>query len=139
MKSLAVTEVSVNRLYKPLVFLILTFFLFSCKKDGDKTNTSFLKGYWSYLNGAEAYYDGVSNYAKGTKVPSNNAGFNFVVGENYWQNLHQTSDTTWNLDHIVRTSNGLKTYNATTFKKMDENTIMSTITGYGTETLTRRP
>lgn len=139
MNSLLVTEVSVNRLYKPLFFFILIIFLFSCKKNSGETNTSFLRGYWTYLNGAEAYYDGVSNYAKGTKVPSNNVGFNFVVGENYWQNLQQTSDTTWNLDHIVRTSNGLKTYNATTFKKMDKNTIISTISGYGTETLTRRP
>ena len=136
MKSFLIKEVSLKR---SLIFFILMIFVFSCKKDTTETNTNFLKGYWTYLNGAEAYYDGVSDYAKGTKVPSNNAGFNFVVGEDYWQDLQKTSDTTWILNHIVRTSNGLKTYNPTTFKKMNNNTILSTISGYGTETLTKKP
>ena len=138
MKSFLIKEVSLNRLYKFLIFFIFITLVFSCKKDSTEANTNFLKGYWTYLNGAEAYYDGVSNYAKGTKVPSNNAGYNFVVGEDYWQDLQQTSDTTWTLNHIVRTSNGMKTYNPTTFKRMNDNTITSTISGYGTETLTRR-
>jgi hypothetical protein len=139
MKTSLIKDVRLNRRCTSLMFFILIIFAFSCKKNGSETNTSFLKGYWSYLNGAEVYYDGVSNYAKGTKVPSDNTGFNFVVGEKYWQNLQQTSDTTWSLDHIVRTSNGLKTYNPTTFKKIDQHTILSTISGYGTETLTRKP
>ena len=139
MKTSLIIDIRLNRFFKCLVFFVLMVLVFSCSKDGCKTNTSFLKGYWTYLNGAEVYYDGVSNYAKGTKVPSDNTGFDFVVGENYWQNLQQTSDTTWSLDHIVRTSNGMKTYNPTTFKKMDDHTIMSNISGYGSETLTRKP
>ncbi len=138
MKPLLISEAGLNRLFKSFVFFVLMVFAFSCKKDGGETNTNFLKGYWTYLNGAEAYYDGVSDYAKGTKVPADNTGFDFVVGENYWQDLRKTSDTTWTLNHIVRTSNGQRTYNATTFKKTGDNTIMSTISGYGNETLTRR-
>ena len=139
MKPLLTGEAGLNRLFTFLVFFILIVSIFSCKKDSTETNTNFLKGYWTYLNGAECYYDGVSNYAKGTKVPSDNTGFDFVVDEDYWRNLKKTSDTTWSLNHIVRTSNGLKTYNATTFKKTSANTITSNISGYGAETLTRKP
>ena len=124
-------------LFKLLIFAAFTTFVFSCKKNSTAANTSFLKGYWSYLNGAEAYYDGVNNYAKGTKVPSNNVGYDFVVGEDYWEDLQQTSDTTWLLNHIVRTIDGMKTYHPTTFKKTSDNTILSTISGYGSETITK--
>lgn len=78
MKTSLIRNVSLNRLFKCLVFFVLMVFIFSCKKDGGETNTSFLKGYWTYLNGAEVYYDGVSNYAKGTKVPSDNTGFDLL-------------------------------------------------------------
>lgn len=126
-------------LYKPLIFFSCIIFIFSCSKNGTDSNTSFLKGYWSYQNGAEAYYDGINNYAKGTKVPSNNVGYHFVVGEDYWEDLQQTSDTTWSLNHIVRTKDGKKTYHPTTFKRTSDNTILSTISGYGSETLTKEP
>ena len=137
MKTLLIRKMSLNGLYKSLIFFILVIFMFSCTKD--TANKNFLEGYWTYLNGAEAYYDGVSDSAKGTKVPANNVGFNFVVGENYWQNLRKTSDTTWTLDHIVRTMNGMKSYNPTTFKRMNDNKIIANISGYGIDTLTKRP
>ena len=138
MKILLNRKVSLNNLGKSLI-LILIIFLFSCTKNIADTKKGFLKGYWTYLNGAEAYYDGVSDSAKGTKVPTNNVGFNFIVGENYWENLKKTSDTTWVLDHIVRTMNGMKSYNHTTFKRINDKRIIANISGYGIDTLTKRP
>ncbi len=131
--------ISLNSLFKSLLFFMLMVSVFSCKKDSAETNGNFLKGYWIYLNGAQVYYDGTSDSAIGTKVPDNNVGFDFVVGENYWQDLKKTSDTTWVLDHIVRLNNGTKTYNPTTFKKMNNNIIVANISGYGRDTLTKKP
>lgn len=122
-----------------LCFAVLTFGIVACGKDKTPSETSFLKGTWVYPNGAEAYYDGTSVNAQGTKVPTNNVGFNFVVGENYWENVQTTSSTTWSLNHILRTSGGTKSYVSTTFTKVDNNTIQASITGYGTETLVKRP
>jgi hypothetical protein len=139
MKTLLVPEVSLKMLYKFLIFFILIGFISSCTKDSTNIDQNFLKGYWTYLNGAEAYYDGVSDSAIGTKVPTNNVGFDFVVGEKYWKNLRKISDTTWSLNHIVRTMNGMKSYNHTTFKRMKDNRILANISGYGTDTLTKRP
>jgi hypothetical protein len=98
---------------------------------------NFLKGYWKYSNGAIAYYDGLGTNAKGTEVPDDNEGYNFVIGENYWQNLQQTSDSTWVLDHILRSNNGSVMYNSATFTKVDDNSIRSQISGFGTEILKR--
>ena len=138
MKTVFIREPGLSLLCKSLIFFILIAFIFSCTKNTADTNKNFLKGYWTYLNGAEAYYDGVSDSAKGTKVPVNNVGFDFVVGENYWENLKKTSDSTWVLNHSVRTINGLKSYNRTTFKRMKDNRILAKISSYGTDTLTKR-
>jgi hypothetical protein len=137
MKTL-IREISLSGLFKSLIVFWLIIFMFSCSKTAG-TNKNFLQGYWTYLNGAETYYDGVSDSAKGTKVPTNNVGFNFVVSENYWQDLRKTSDSTWVLNHIVRTMNGVKSYNRTTFKRMHDNRILANISAYGTDTLTKRP
>ena len=139
MKTVFIREPGLSLLCKSLIFFILIAFIFSCTKNTADTNKNFLKGYWTYLNGAEAYYDGVSDSAIGTKVPTNNVGFDFVVGEKYWKNLRKISDTTWVLNHIVRTMNGMKSYNHTTFKRMKDNRILANISGYGTDTLTKRP
>jgi hypothetical protein len=139
MKTLFIREVSLNKIYRVLFFFGLIISISSCSKNSADINENFLQGHWTYLNGAEAYYDGVSDSAMGTKVPANNVGFDFVVGENYWQHLRKTSDTTWVLNHIVRTINGLKSYNHTTFKRMNDNRILANISAYGTDTLTKRP
>lgn len=62
---------------------LLAFGLMNCKKKKDPAPDpyAFLKGTWRYANGAECMYDAATKTAKGTKVPTNNAQFKFVVGD----------------------------------------------------------
>jgi len=100
-------------------------------------HNNFLKGYWNYANGAQAFYDGVSNYAKGTKVPINNC-YQFVVGEDYWENLKSTANNTWSVNQIVRyCPTGTRVYTPTIFTKVNDSTIRLQNSLLGTEYLIR--
>ena len=107
------------------------------KTSNNSDQNNFLKGHWDYANGAQAFYDGVSNYAKGTKVPKNNC-YHFVLGENYWKNLKSTGNNTWSVSQIVRyCPTGKKVYSPTIFTKVNDSTIRLQNSLLGTEYLVR--
>jgi|SRR5690606_27092835 len=126
-----------------LAFIISAFCMISCSKSDEaagNANNEKLKGYWLYENGAECYYDGTSNLAKGTKVPDDNSCWKFEIGENYWQNLTYSQDNTWTLDHILRwCPDGTKTYNDATITLVNDTTIEAQIEGHGLEVLHKQP
>ena len=142
MKTKQKTIVRLNILF--LLLMVSACYL-GCKKNKQNLKptenaSTFLKGYWNYSNGAQAFYDGTSSFAQGTKVPTSNNCFNFVIGENYWQNLQLTGNYTWNLNHIIRyCPSGTKIYSSSTFTKIDEKTIKFENGILGTEYLTKQP
>ena len=98
---------------------------------------NFLKGYWNYGNGAQAYYDGVGDSAIGIKVPTNNC-YHFVLGEDYWKNLKSTGNNTWSVSQIVRyCPTGARVYEPTIFTKVNDSTIRLQNSLLGTEYLVR--
>jgi hypothetical protein len=109
-----------------LLLSVLAMALQHCKKATDPAPDpyAFLKGTWRYANGAECLYDAATKTAKGTKVPTNNTAFKFVVGEDYWRNVLTTGTDAWSYDQIIRFSDG-KTieYRKSTMKKKDANTL----------------
>jgi hypothetical protein len=109
------------------LFSLLTFLLFNCgkKKDDPAPDPyAFLVGTWQYANGAECVFDAATKIAKGTKVPTNNTQFKFVVGEDYWRNVKSTATDQWEYEQIVRFSDGRTVeYRKSTIKKKDDNTL----------------
>jgi hypothetical protein len=99
----------------------------------------FLNGTWRYANGAECVYDRATRTAKGTKVPTNNGAFGFVVGEDYWRSVVSTGTDRWTYQQIVRYGNGTVTYVETSASRQDANTLAIENTLLGRETLTRVP
>lgn len=100
---------------------------------------AFLNGTWRYANGAECVYDPATRTAKGTKVPTNNGVFGFVVGEDYWRNVIAAGTDQWTYQQIIRYGNGTVTYVETQASRQDANTlaIENALLGHGT--LTRVP
>ncbi|TAF29721.1 MAG: hypothetical protein EAZ70_01135 [Runella slithyformis] len=104
---------------------------FSCKKKEPAPDPyAFLMGTWQYANGAECVFDAATKTAKGTKVPTNNTQFKFVVGEDYWRNVKSTGTDQWEYEQIVRFSDG-KTieYRKSNLKKKDDNTLSMNTAG----------
>lgn len=131
--TIALTMISISLL--TLQFSCNTIAKISTTNTGHQTD--FLKGYWDYANGAQAYYDGVSNYAKGTKVPINNC-YQFVVGEDYWEDLKSTGNNTWSVNQAVRyCQTGVRVYSPTIFTKVNDSTIRLQNSLLGTEYLIR--
>jgi hypothetical protein len=97
----------------------------SCKKQEPAPDPyAFLVGAWQYANGAECVFDAATKMAKGTKVPTNNTQFKFVVGEDYWRNVKSTDTDQWEYEQIVRFSDGKTVeYRKSTLKKKDDNTL----------------
>ena len=107
------------------------------KTSNNAGQNNFLKGYWNYANGAQAYYDGVGDSAIGTKVPRNNC-YQFVLGENYWEDLKSTGNNTWSVSQIVRyCPTGARVYEPTIFTKVNDSTIRLQNSLLGTEYLIR--
>lgn len=124
------------------LLLALTLGLPSCKKKADPAPDLyvFLQGTWRYANGAECVYDAATKTAKGTKVPTNNTLFKFVVGEDYWRNVLSTGTDAWSYDQIVRFSDGKTVeYRKSTMKKKDANTLMIATPGLTDTELVRVP
>jgi len=128
-------------LSRTLIFL-LGFGLQNCKKKAEPAPDlyAFLKGTWRYANGAECVYDAATKTAKGTKVPTNNTQFKFVVGEDYWRNVLSTGTDAWSYDQIVRFSDGKTVeYRKSTMKKKDANTLSIATSGLSDSEMTRVP
>ncbi len=121
---------------------LLAFGLLNCKKKKDPAPDpyAFLKGTWRYANGAECVFDAATKTAKGTKVPTNNTQFKFVVGEDYWRNVLTTGTDAWSYDQIIRFSDGKTVeYRKSTMKKKDANTLAINTSGLTDSELTRVP
>ncbi|MEZ0610198.1 hypothetical protein ACAW74_16900 [Fibrella sp. WM1] len=105
--------------------LVLALLLQDCKKSEPAPDPyAFLAGTWRYANGAECVFEAANKKATGTKVPTNNTQFNFVVGEDYWRNVLTTGPDAWSYDQIVRFSDGVTVeYRKSTLKKKDANTL----------------
>ena len=124
------------------LFLALTLGLQNCKKSADPEPDpyAFLVGSWRYSNGAECKYDAGTKTAKGTKVPTNNTEFKFVVGEDYWRNVLTTGTDAWSYEQIVRYADGKTVeYRKSTFKKKDANTLTIATPGISDTELMRIP
>ncbi len=111
----------------------------SCKKkEAEPDPYAFLKGTWRYENGAECLFDGTTKTAKGTKVPTNNTQFKFVVGEDYWREVTSTGPDKWEYLQIVRFSDGKTVeYRKSTMVKKDANTLSVNIVGLSDSELKR--
>jgi hypothetical protein len=109
----------------PLILGLVMAVGFSCKKTTPAPDPyAFLVGTWQYANGAECVFDAATKIAKGTKVPTNNTQFKFVVGEDYWRNVKSTATDQWEYEQIVRFSDGRTVeYRKSTIKKKDDNTL----------------
>lgn len=111
--------------------IIIAFIIgfFSCKKKTPDPY-AFLNGTWQYANGAECVFDAATKTAKGTKVPTNNAQFKFVVGEDYWRNVVNVGTDKWEYEQIIRFSDGKTVeYRKSTMAKKDENTLSINTSG----------
>lgn len=114
----------------PILFVTLLTLSLSCKKKEEVDPYAFLKGTWAYANGAECVYDATTKTAKGTKVPTNNTQFKFVVDEDYWRNVTSTGLDAWSYDQIVRFADGKTVeYRKSTMTKKDANTLTMTTPG----------
>jgi hypothetical protein len=124
------------------LLVALTLGLPSCKNKADPAPDpyAFLNGTWRYANGAECVYDAATKTTKGTKVPTNNTQFKFVVGEDYWRNVLTTGTDAWSYDQIVRFSDGKTVeYRKSTMKKKDANTLTMATPGLTDSELVRVP
>jgi hypothetical protein len=123
-------------------FLAIIFFLatISCKKKIPAPDPyAFLTGTWQYANGAECMFDVATKTAKGTKVPTNNIQFKFVVGEDYWRKVLSTGTDKWEYEQIVRFSDGKTVeYRKSTMAKKDENTLTINTQGLTDSELKRK-
>ena len=116
----------------------------SCKKSEPEPTPdpyAFLKGTWQYANGAECVFDATTKTAKGTKVPTNNTQFKFVVGEDYWRNVSTTAaPEVWSYDQIVRFSDGKTVeYRKSTMTRKDANTLSMSTPGLSDSEMKRVP
>lgn len=131
-----------HKLCFTLLLFLLGLTLSQCKKATDPAPDpyAFLKGTWRYANGAECVYEATTKTAKGTKVPTNNTQFKFVVGEDYWRNVVSTGTDAWSYEQIVRFSDG-KTieYRKSTMKKKDANTLSMSTPGLTDSEMVRVP
>ena len=125
------------KMLKILLAPILICFL-SCKKKSPDPY-AFLNGTWQYANGAECVFDAATKTAKGTKVPTNNTQFKFVVGEDYWRNVVSVGTDKWEYEQIIRFSDG-KTieYRKSTMTKKDETTLSINTFGLADTELKRK-
>lgn len=111
----------------------------SCKKKSPTPAYAFLNGTWQYANGAECVFDATTKTAKGTKVPTNNTQFKFVVGEDYWRNVVSVGTDKWEYEQIIRFSNGKTVeYRKSTMTKKDENTLSINTSGLTDTELKRK-
>ena len=122
-----------------LVFILcLAIGLPSCKKKVEPDPYAFLKGTWRYENGAECLFDVATKTAKGTKVPTDNSKFKFVVSEDYWREVKSTGTDKWEYLQIIRyTDNKTVEYVKSTATKQDENTLATDVAGLGKGVLKR--
>ncbi len=122
-----------------LLILVVAVALPSCKKKAAEPDPyAFLMGTWQYANGAECVFDAATKTAKGTKVPTNNTQFKFVVGEDYWRNVKSTGTDQWEYEQIIRFPDGKTVeYRKSTFKKKDDNTLSMNTTGLSDSELKR--
>lgn len=110
----------------------------SCKKKSPDPY-AFLNGTWQYANGAECVFDAATKTAKGTKVPTNNTQFKFVVGEDYWRNVVSVGTDKWEYEQIIRFSDGKTVeYRKSTMAKKDENTLSINTSGLTDTELKRK-
>jgi hypothetical protein len=121
-----------------LAFVLLS--TISCKKKTPAPDPyAFLNGTWQYANGAECVFDAATKTAKGTKVPTNNTQFKFVVGEDYWRNVISVGTDKWEYEQIIRFSDGKTVeYRKSTMTKKDENTLSINTSGLTDTELKRK-
>jgi hypothetical protein len=120
--------------------LLLMAGLQQCKKAADPAPDpyAFLAGTWRYANGAECRYNAATKTAPGIKVPTNNAQFKFVVGEDYWRTVLSTGTDAWSYEQIVRFQDGVTVeYRKSTMKRKDANTLTVSIPGLSDSELVR--
>jgi hypothetical protein len=109
------------------------------KKNIEPDPYAFLNGTWQYANGAECVFDAASKTAKGTKVPTNNTQFKFVVGEDYWRNVVSVGTDKWEYEQIIRFSDGKTVeYRKSTMVKKDETTLSINTSGLTDTELKRK-
>lgn len=125
---------------KLTLILALLVLIGACKKKEDVDPYAFLKGTWAYSNGAACVFDAATKTARGTKVPTNNLAFKFVVGEDYWRNVTSTGVDAWSYEQIVRFSDGKTVdYRKSTMAKKDANTLTMTTPGLTDSEMKRVP
>lgn len=123
-----------------IVGFIFFLSVMSCKKKSPTPDPyAFLNGTWQYANGAECVFDAATKAAKGTKVPTNNTQFKFVVGEDYWRNVVSVGTDKWEYEQIIRFSDGKTVeYRKSTMLKKDENTLSINTSGLTDTELKRK-
>ncbi|WP_162793799.1 hypothetical protein [Runella rosea] len=123
----------------PFILMIMIAIVFSCKKKEPAPDPyAFLVGTWQYANGAECVFDATTKTAKGTKVPTNNTLFKFVVGEDYWRNVKSTTTDQWEYEQIIRFSDGKTVeYRKSILRKKDDNTLFINTPGLADSELKR--
>lgn len=121
-----------------IIGFLFFFSVMSCKKQSPDPY-AFLNGTWQYANGAECVFDAATKTAKGTKVPTINTQFKFVVGEDYWRNVVSVGTNKWEYEQIIRFSDGKTVeYRKSTMVKKDENTLSINTSGLTDTELKRK-